>query len=87
MTSLVRQVEFSCDDPEQRERERIGRELHDGVSQLLNSSLLHLQMLKDSPLPKVAVESLDTIGEIVKQALKETRSLTFELSCPSSSCT
>jgi PAS domain S-box-containing protein len=67
---------------EQRERERIGRELHDGLSQLLSSSLLHLNVLKDSPLPEVAVESLDTICGIVKEALDQTRSLTFELSCP-----
>ena len=64
------------------ERERIGRELHDGVSQLLSSSLLRLNVLKDSSLPEVAVDSLDTVCGIVKEALDETRSLTFELSCP-----
>ncbi len=67
---------------EQRERERIGRELHDGVSQLLISSLLRIDVLKASPLSRVAVEALDTIGGIVEKALDETRSLTFELSCP-----
>jgi PAS domain S-box-containing protein len=67
---------------EQRERERMGRELHDGISQLLNSAYIHLNVLKDSELPKVTAESLDTICGIVKQTLDETRSLTFELSCP-----
>ena len=36
---------------EQRERERIGRELHDGISQLLNSVYIRLNVLKDSQLP------------------------------------
>lgn len=67
---------------EQRERERIGRELHDGISQLLSSSLLRLQMLKDSPVSGVSVESLETVCGIIKRALGETRSLTFELSYP-----
>jgi PAS domain S-box-containing protein len=66
----------------QRERERVGRELHDGVSQLLSSSLLRLDLLRESPLPDAAKNSLDTVCGIVKQALDETRSLTFELSCP-----
>ena len=66
----------------QRERERIGRELHDGVSQLLSSSLLRLNLLRESVLPEATVDSLDTVCGIVKEALDETRSLTFELSCP-----
>ena len=67
---------------EQRERERIGRELHDGVSQLLSSSLLRLSMLKDLPLPDGASGAVETVCGIVQQALDETRTLTFELSCP-----
>ncbi|CAA0106779.1 Oxygen sensor histidine kinase NreB [Halioglobus japonicus] len=66
----------------QRERERIGQEIHDGVSQLLSSSLLRLNVLKESPLSADALDSLDTVCGIVKEALDETRSLTFELSCP-----
>ncbi len=67
---------------EQHERERIGRELHDGVSQLLSSSLLRLNVLKDVQLPAMAVESLDTVCGILTRALDDIRSLTFELSCP-----
>ena len=67
---------------QQHERERIARELHDGVSQLLSSSLLRLNILKDQALPQVAVESLATVSGILGEALDETRSLTFELSCP-----
>ncbi|MEH6570369.1 MAG: PAS domain S-box protein [Halioglobus sp.] len=67
---------------EQRERERIGRELHDGVSQLLSSSILRLTVLKDIGLPKAATESINMVCGIVEQTLNQTRSLTFELSCP-----
>lgn len=67
---------------EQCERERIGRELHDGISQLLSSSLLRLNVLKELPLPSDAIDSIDTVCGIVEQALVDTRTLTFELSCP-----
>ena len=67
---------------EQHERERVGRELHDGVSQLLSSSLLRLNVLKGMDLPGGAVESLDTVCDIVTRALDDIRTLTFELSCP-----
>ncbi len=67
---------------EQRERDRIARELHDGVSQLLSSSFLRLSLLKESELPPAARESATIICGILEQALEQTRSLTFELSCP-----
>lgn len=67
---------------EQHERERIGRALHDGLSQLLGSALIRLNVLKTSALPEAMSESLTTINRIVEEALDETRSLTFELSCP-----
>jgi PAS domain S-box-containing protein len=67
---------------EQRERRRVAIELHDGVSQLLSSSCLRLEVLKESPLPEGAVETLDTVCGILHDTLEQTRSLTFELSCP-----
>lgn len=67
---------------EQRERERIGQELHDGVSQLLSSSILRMTVLKDMGLPEAVAESINTVCGILEQTLKQTRSLTFELSCP-----
>lgn len=68
---------------EQRERKRIATELHDGVSQLLSSSFMRLDLLRQAPdLPPSAVESLDKIGAIIQQSLRQARSLTFELSCP-----
>ncbi|MDF7798673.1 PAS domain S-box protein [Pontiellaceae bacterium B1224] len=68
---------------EQRERERIARELHDSVSQLLSSSALRLGTLREnSALSKATVDAVDQIADITHQALQEIRSLTFELSCP-----
>jgi signal transduction histidine kinase len=67
---------------EQRERERIAKELHDSVSQMLSSSCLRLDVLKETPLPETAVEELDTVCGILRETLEQTRSLTFELSCP-----
>ncbi len=67
---------------EQRERQRIAAELHDGVSQLLSSIYIRLGGLQALPLPESAVGELDTISGIIQETLEQTRSLTFELSCP-----
>jgi PAS domain S-box-containing protein len=67
---------------EQRERDRIARELHDGVSQMLSSSFLRLKILHESPLPEKTLGEIHTICGIVEETLRQTRSLTFELSCP-----
>lgn len=67
---------------EQHERERVAAELHDGVSQLLTSSVIRLNSLKATSLPDSAAESIETICSILKETMQQTRSLTFELSCP-----
>jgi PAS domain S-box-containing protein len=67
---------------EQRERERIAAELHDEVSQLLSSTCLRLGMLQQTALPGPAVAEIKTIHEIIQRTLHETRTLTFDLSCP-----
>ncbi len=67
---------------EQRGREQIAAELHDSMGQLLSSANLRLNVLKESPLPKAAAETLETVCDIVEQSLQQTRSLTFELCCP-----
>lgn len=66
----------------QRERQRIAAELHDGISQLLNSSNLRLEMLQQTPLPGSAIDELSSICKILKESIQQTRSLTFELTCP-----
>jgi PAS domain S-box-containing protein len=67
---------------EQRERQRIAVELHDGLCQLLISAHIRLGTLKKTPLPETAIRELDAICEIIQQAVQDIRDLTFELSCP-----
>lgn len=66
----------------QQEQQRIASELHDSVCQLLTSSNIRLEALKHDKLPLSAVESIDKIGHIIEECLKQTRSLIFGLSCP-----
>ncbi len=67
---------------EQRERQRVAAELHDGVSQMLSSACLRLGILRETALPASTGESLEIIDQIVGDTLRQVRSLTFELSCP-----
>ena len=78
----LRQLASELSIAEQREQQRIAAELHDGVSQLLSSASIRLGVLKETPLPDTAISALDTVCGIIDQTLQQTRSLTFELSCP-----
>lgn len=78
----LRRLHAELSQAEQRERERIAKELHDGVSQMLSSSCLRLNILKEQELPEAAAESITTVCGILQETLQQTRSLTFELSCP-----
>lgn len=66
----------------QRERQRIAGELHDGLSQLLSSASLWLDTVAGIDVPEQPRRALDKVREIIEQALGQTRSLTFDLSCP-----
>lgn len=67
---------------EQRERQRVADALHDSVGQLLSSAYLRVGALCQNDLPESIREPMETVGEILGQSLSETRSLTFDLSCP-----
>jgi signal transduction histidine kinase len=67
---------------EQRERQRVAHALHDGIGQLLSSAYLRVGALCQNNLPESVREPMATVGEIIGQSLSETRSLTFDLSCP-----
>jgi PAS domain S-box-containing protein len=67
----------------QRERQRIATELHDSVSQLLACCCLRLDDLKTQRiLPEPAKGPLESVCEILKESIRQTQALTFELSCP-----
>jgi signal transduction histidine kinase len=64
-----------------QERNRLARDLHDSVSQTIFSVTLlaeAVRLLCDRDLVRAAVE-LDRLGELAQSALKEMRTLIFEL--------
>ena len=67
---------------EDQERRRIATGLHDSVGQLLAFMKIELGELQRSGLPEVATDSLAHIREQINQAIKQTRTLTFEISPP-----
>lgn len=67
---------------EERERRRIAREIHDNLSQTLAFTHMRLTALTLNPLPARLSGPLSEAIELVRQAVADTRSLTFELSPP-----
>ena len=67
---------------EERERRRIAADLHDHVGQALTFARMHLcSIAKETAVPE-HVEVLDEISASLKQTIKETRNLIYELSPP-----
>lgn len=62
----------------QAERQRLGRSIHDGVSQLLAALSMHLNLLHDA-CPHEAEASLAECQSLVVQAIDETRELSLDL--------
>lgn len=67
---------------EERERRRIATTLHDHIGQILAISKIKLGALLESANSDVSLEQLKEVREHIEQAIKYTRSLTFELSPP-----
>ena len=66
----------------ERERRRIAAGLHDGVGQLLAIARVKLgKLMQTEARDEVAAQAAE-IGALVDRAIRETRSLTFELSSP-----
>jgi PAS domain S-box-containing protein len=66
---------------EERERHEIATALHDSVGPILAFSKRELGTLQKSAPPHIA-ESLKNISDNISQAVKQTRTLTFDLSPP-----
>ena len=64
---------------EARERERIARDLHDEIGQVLTVARFMVQQLKGMPTAEQGPH-LDELAEMLAQASKATRSATFDLS-------
>jgi signal transduction histidine kinase len=67
---------------EERERRRIATDLHDRIGQTLAVAKIKLGELKETNSLNNAAKALDEIREFIDQTIKDTRSLTFELSPP-----
>jgi PAS domain S-box-containing protein len=66
---------------EEQERRKIATDLHDSVGQILAFSDRELGILQKSA-PEKLMKSVEEIRHHIKQAVKQTRTLTFDLSPP-----
>lgn len=66
---------------EARERERIARDLHDEIGQILTVARFTVESLKGMP-PAHQEPHLDELSALLAQASRATRSATFDLSSP-----
>ncbi len=67
---------------EARERRRIAEGLHDQTGQALVAARMQLGALVAAEADGGKRRALDEVRQLLAQALRQTRSLTFELSCP-----
>jgi PAS domain S-box-containing protein len=67
---------------EQRERRRIAAELHDRIGQTLALTKIKLGQLRGVTSALARQEGIDELRGLVDQTIRDTRSLTFELSPP-----
>lgn len=65
-------------EAENRERKRVARELHDGVTQLLGTTLFRLRGLEEGPAPADAAQ-IGRVRGLLEQAIREVRRLTANL--------
>jgi signal transduction histidine kinase len=63
----------------QAERQRLGRTIHDGISQLLAALSMHLHSLRDAE-PQNVEASLEECRSLVAQAIEQVRELSLTLS-------
>ncbi len=67
---------------EERERRRIAVDLHDHIGQALAISKIKLKTLQKSTGDQIIKSDLDSLLELTEEMIRETRSLTLELSPP-----
>ena len=64
---------------QERERERISRELHDETGQALTALLVQLRVLEESPAANAFTDQVQILRDIVSQTLEEIRRLARDL--------
>ena len=65
-------------DGQEMERRRLSRELHDGLGQLLTTSLIYIKQLKKNVDPEAA-KIAERIKEILENTMEEVRSISHNL--------
>ncbi len=65
---------------EEKERRRIAIDLHDRIGQALTASRIKIGNLQNTSTSLHIRQELDKISTLLKQTIRDTRSLTFELS-------
>ena len=78
LKSLASKLTFA----EQRERQHIAAGLHDGIGQTLAAIRLKLATLRQSVPSRELKKSLDGVYDLLGRAIREARSLTFQLNPP-----
>lgn len=67
---------------EERERRRLATEIHDNLSQTLAVARLKVQTLERDGQAQALSEQLQTLDDLLAEAVANTRSITFDLSPP-----
>jgi PAS domain S-box-containing protein len=67
---------------EERQKRRLAIDLHDHIGQALAVSKIKLGILQKTAASEDIVNQLNEVQELVEQMIRDTRSLTFELSLP-----
>jgi PAS domain S-box-containing protein len=78
----LRSLLFALSVAEERERRRIAAGLHDELGQLLAIARFKLGQLGDAQDPMARKGLCDELAEVIDQAIRATRTTTFELSSP-----
>lgn len=77
----LRTLAYELTVAEARERDRIARDLHDEIGQILAVARFKVGELKKFP-PEEQADHLDELAELLADAARATRTATFDLSSP-----
>ncbi|HEX5411252.1 MAG TPA: PAS domain S-box protein [Terriglobia bacterium] len=81
--NTLRELSLQLLRAQDEERQRIGRDLHDGAGQYLAMLKMHLESLKSGRVSVEAVrERLDDLVQLAAEALREVRTTSYQLSPP-----
>jgi len=82
VTEKLRSLSTELSLTEERERRRIASDLHDRIGHALANAEMRLALLKESASASGQSKILNEIKGLINQSIKDTHTLTFELSPP-----